>query len=150
MQDLCFCNGKFAVSRLDGFFSFSHDTANLRWTVRPWPAGGRRHFNRNAQSRPSRQKRWIGSPHFFAGRRFGVQTGRTDGQQLFTAAAGVSRGLTLSARIYPGDFTAPSGCSLTGHPVWSTCCMCFSDIRPPCTVSFEKAVLISLRSAGVS
>ena len=34
--------------------------------------------------------------------------------------------------------------------VYSTSRMYFSDMRPPCTLIFEKAVSISRRSAGVS
>src|SRR5439155_25469957 len=37
-----------------------------------------------------------------------------------------------------------------GHSVWSICCMCFSDIRSPCTLILEKSVSISRRSADVS
>ena len=37
-----------------------------------------------------------------------------------------------------------------GQSVYSTSRMYFSDMRPPCTLIFEKAVSISRRSGGVS
>jgi hypothetical protein len=49
-----------------------------------------------------------------------------------------------------GDLITSTTLQATGQSVCSTSRMYFSDMRPPCTLILEKAVSISLRSAGVS
>jgi hypothetical protein len=49
-----------------------------------------------------------------------------------------------------GDLNTSTTLQATGQSVCSTSRMYFSDMRPPCTLILEKAVSISLRSAGVS
>jgi len=49
-----------------------------------------------------------------------------------------------------GDFQIRHHSSKRGHTVWSTACLFISSIRPPCTLTLEKAVSSSRKSAGVS
>ncbi len=53
-------------------------------------------------------------------------------------------------RVVSPDLVRVLGVPTAGHFVWSTISICISFIRPPCTVTFEKAASISRRSAGVS